>query len=442
MFVDEKLSIAPMLDWTDPHYRALMRGVTRKTVLYSEMVVDETLMYAPNPDFFIGKFDEYSPSVIQLGGHDPEMLAKATEFCDQYSENGKYYQEINLNCGCPSQRVAQRCFGAKLMLEPELVRDIVHQMQRRTQLPVTVKCRIGVDDIDSYDALKQFIRTVHEGGVKKFILHARKCLLNGLTTKQNRDIPPLHYEIVHQLVKEFPDFQFILNGGITSFDQGLEHLENPWQFQPTPQPATNDFVIGENTEESTPPTTVFNTLPATTNEQMRVRKKVNRKFDITLPTEYLGDTVDDSTGTLLYPAVHGVMIGRTAYNNPILFTTADSTFYRTRDPCLTRRQIIEKYLQYCTWIQSEEGPRRMMKGGRVQMVSTSVLINSMRNIICGIPHVQKFRTALNDIYMDQLRLDKENPNPDPRFVVSYLLLVDIFSSLFMELICILFFHVD
>eukprot|EP01040_Poterioochromonas_malhamensis_P011770 gene11770-12842_t len=133
--LEERISIAPMLEWTDPHSRMLMRGITRKTVLYTEMVVDETVLHAPSLDFFIGRRIEEEPSVIQLGGHEPELMARAAEFCEQYC--GGTYGELNINCGCPSQRVAKKCFGAKLMLEPDLVREMVYQMKRRVSTPVT-----------------------------------------------------------------------------------------------------------------------------------------------------------------------------------------------------------------------------------------------------------------------------------------------------------------
>ncbi len=350
-YVNEKLSIAPMMEWTDPHFRMLMRGITRKTVLYTEMVVDETIIHAPSLDFLIGRCIEENPSVIQLGGHDPETLAKAAEVCSAYTGD---YSEINLNCGCPSQRVAKRCFGAKLMLEPEHVREIVYTMQRRSSKPITVKCRIGADDKVSYDDLLNFIRCANSGGVKKFVVHSRKCFLNGLTTKQNRDIPPLRYEVVHRLVKDFPDLTFVLNGGINSFDQAHVHM------------ASDGFRSRE---------------------------------------------IDE-----LLPPVQGVMIGRMAFNNPIAFATADSEFYGVKNPGLSRRQILERYIDYCEWCQLE-GPVRILKG-RKQMVTTSVLINSMRNVICGIKHVQKFRAALNDIYVASTRGINGSPNPSPREVVS------------------------
>lgn len=209
--MDERLSIAPMMEWTDVHWRAMIRGITRKTVLYTEMVVDHTILHNQDHDnlhTFLGNSIYENPSVIQLGGNDPESLSEAASVVSLHGN----YSEINLNCGCPSPRVKKYCFGASLMLQPDLVREITYSMQRKSNLPVTVKCRIGVDNVESYEELSSFIQTVSLGGVNKFVIHARKCLLNGLTTKQNREVPPLKYEVVHKLVEDFPDLKFVLNG--------------------------------------------------------------------------------------------------------------------------------------------------------------------------------------------------------------------------------------
>jgi tRNA-dihydrouridine synthase A len=172
--LDERLSVAPMMEWTDRHYRYFIRGLSKKTVLYTEMVVDDAINHSPNFDILVGTDIEEQPSVIQLGGHNPETLAAAAEVCSIY---GRSYDEINLNCGCPSQRVSKRCFGAKLMEEPELVREIVSQMQRRTFQHVTVKCRLGVDKKDSYKELCDFLMACHQGKVKmNTILSADSCL--------------------------------------------------------------------------------------------------------------------------------------------------------------------------------------------------------------------------------------------------------------------------
>jgi tRNA-dihydrouridine synthase A len=370
--MEEKISIAPMVEWTDPHYRMLMRGLTKRTVLYTEMVVDDAVINTPNLDFIIGREIDAAPSVIQLGGSNPETLALAAERCEQYS-NGSF-NEINLNCGCPSQRVAKKCFGAKLMLEPDLVGQIVHQMQRRTSLPITVKCRLGVDDADSYPELTQFIRSAHEGGASKFIIHARKCLLNGLSTKQNRDIPPLHYEVVHRLARDFSGFMFIINGGIQSFDQGIAHFD-PYEYA--------DFAVGQSVVS-------IDHNNAATLQSLR------------------NETIEH------LPGIHGVMIGRAAYNNPLMFATADSTFHSVSDPCLSRRQILERYMTYCDWAQSDAGPKRTIKG-KEQSMSTMSLLNSMRNIIHGIKNVALFRQTLNDEYM---RLVKINTHPSTREIIE------------------------
>lgn len=154
--------MAPMLECTDRHFRYFLRGITKCTTLYTEMVVDTTLLHQrPNLDFFIGNdVSDGGPTVIQLGGHNAEELREATEICSTYGG----YSEINLNCGCPSPRVSQRCFGARLMLEPDHVRELVHSMGRVTDLPITVKCRIGADDFDKYEDLTRFVRTVSTGG--------------------------------------------------------------------------------------------------------------------------------------------------------------------------------------------------------------------------------------------------------------------------------------
>ena len=392
--MDERLSIAPMMEWTDPHYRMLMRFFTKKTVLYTEMVVDDTLIHSPGLNFFLGKHIDEEPSIMQIGGHDPENLAKASEIVEQY---GGGYGEINLNCGCPSPRVSLHCFGAKLMMKPELVREIVYSMQRRISIPVSVKCRIGADEMDSYDELTNFIRTVSSGGVKKFVVHARKCLLNGLSPKQNRDIPPLRYEVVHRLVEDFPELKFVINGGISTFEQAKEHLDNDYSYQmETAQSSTNVLMY---------------------NKMLKNGLNPSRYGVFKLP-----DNDEDSnsdTPVPLYetlPAVHGVMIGRAAYTNPSMFASADSEFFGVNDQGLSRREVLDRYCDYCEWAQSDEGPRYTVKG-KTMVVNTAVLLNGMRNIMHGLPLQQKYRVALNDIYMQKIKGINADPNPNVREVV-------------------------
>lgn len=221
-----RLSVAPMLDCTDRHYRYLARMLTRRTLLYSEMVVDRAVLYNHESTVPWDK-DAEQPVALQLGGSGPERLAQAARIAvEQYG-----YDEVNLNVGCPSPRVVQKndvteCFGARLMLDPPLVAECCRQMREAVDVPVTVKCRIGVDDQGSYDNLQSFIDTVAEAsGVEHFIIHARIALLKGLTPEKNRSIPPLRYEEVYKLLDDFPRLRFSLNGGVNSFDEVRGHLD-------------------------------------------------------------------------------------------------------------------------------------------------------------------------------------------------------------------------
>ncbi|KAK9861204.1 hypothetical protein WJX84_007819 [Apatococcus fuscideae] len=190
----QRLSVAPMMDWTDVHYRQLARLMSKHTWLYTEMVVDSTIIHNPNTDKFLWFPQEQHPIACQLGGSNPELLAKAARMVAQYG-----YDEINLNCGCPSDRVAGAgCFGAALMLRPETVAECAAAVNAATPTPLTIKCRLGVDSVDSYESLCNFVRVVSErSGVLHFIIHARKCLLKGLNPHQNRTIPPLRYEAAY-----------------------------------------------------------------------------------------------------------------------------------------------------------------------------------------------------------------------------------------------------
>lgn len=199
------------MDWTDVHYRALARILSRRTWLYTEMVVDQTLLHTDDPDRFLAFPPDQHPIVCQLGGSDPAALGAAAAIVARYG-----YDEINLNCGCPSPRVAGAgCFGAKLMLDPPRVAAAVAAMAAGAPgTPITVKCRLGVDDVDSYEALTAFIGTVAAAGVTHFIIHARKCLLDGLSPAQNRTVPPLRHGWVYALARDFPGLRFTLNGGV------------------------------------------------------------------------------------------------------------------------------------------------------------------------------------------------------------------------------------
>ncbi|MBD3610004.1 MAG: tRNA dihydrouridine(20/20a) synthase DusA [Gammaproteobacteria bacterium] len=216
---EHRLCVAPMLDWTDTHERYFLRLLSRYTLLYTEMVTSYAILKG-NRQRHLHFHPNEHPVALQLGGSDPTDLAECSAIGEQFG-----YDEINLNVGCPSDRVKSGHFGACLMATPELVAECVDAMQQRVSIPVTVKHRIGIDDLDSYEQLQKFVRLVAEGGCQTFIVHARKAWLQGLSPKQNREIPPLNYGVVSQLKQDFPHLEFVINGGITSLKQAQQLLE-------------------------------------------------------------------------------------------------------------------------------------------------------------------------------------------------------------------------
>ncbi|MEM1425092.1 MAG: tRNA dihydrouridine(20/20a) synthase DusA [Cyanobacteria bacterium P01_H01_bin.130] len=214
------LSIAPMMDRTDRHYRYFMRQISRHVLLYTEMVVSQAILNGDR-DYLLGFHPDEKPLVLQVGGDNPQQLAQCARIAADYN-----YDEINLNVGCPSDRVQSGNFGACLMLQPEQVAECVAAMQAASPLPVSVKHRIGVDERDHYDDLVKFVATVAETGCDRFTVHARKAWLQGLSPKENRDIPPLRYNDVYQLQQDFPNLSIEINGGILTLDQTRQHLEH------------------------------------------------------------------------------------------------------------------------------------------------------------------------------------------------------------------------
>lgn len=209
-----------MLDWTDRHQRRFMRCITKHAVLYTEMITTGAIIHG-GEERHLKYNDEEHPVAIQLGGSDPKDLAHCAKVCEDYG-----YDEINLNVGCPSDRVQNGRFGACLMAEPELVAECMAAMKQAVDIPVTVKTRIGIDELDSYEHLHKFISTVKDAGVETFIIHARKAWLSGLSPKQNREVPPLRYDIAYQVKKDFPELEVILNGGVTTLEQSTNHMEH------------------------------------------------------------------------------------------------------------------------------------------------------------------------------------------------------------------------
>jgi len=213
-----RLSVAPMMDWTDRHCRYLHRLLSRETLLYTEMVTAPALVRGGAVHLLDYNTEEH-PVALQLGGSDPVELAQAAKLCEE-----RGYDEVNLNCGCPSDRVQSGTFGAVLMRSPEVVADCVKAMQDVVSVEVTVKCRIGVDDQEPEQILPDFIEKVAATGCKRITIHARKAWLQGLSPKENRDIPPLDYDLVHRMKAAFPELHISINGGINSLAEAQDHL--------------------------------------------------------------------------------------------------------------------------------------------------------------------------------------------------------------------------
>lgn len=216
MSINRRFSTAPMMDWSDKHCRYFWRQLTKDTLLYTEMVTTGALIHG-NRDRFLEYNDIEHPIALQLGGSNPSELATCSRYAEEWG-----YDEVNLNVGCPSDRVQNNMIGACLMAHPQLVADCIKAMQDSTSIDVTIKHRIGIDDQDSYEHMRDFVATVAETGCKTFIVHARKAILQGLSPKENREVPPLRYDDVYRLKQEFPDLEIIINGGIKTHEQIAE----------------------------------------------------------------------------------------------------------------------------------------------------------------------------------------------------------------------------
>lgn len=301
------LQIAPMMEVTYRDFRCFMRLLTRRTQLWTEMVVDDTVLHNLEPDRcdrFLRFRDVEHPIVCQLGGSDATKLAKAAQVVERYG-----YDEVNLNCGCPSQRVAGKGeFGCSLMKRAEVVRDCIHAMSRAVQIPVSVKCRLGLDEFDSPEFTSAFVRTVAQGGCKHFIIHSRKAWLNGLSPAQNRMVPPLHYPRVVDLCREFPDLQFSINGGVADIGHARALLGFP-----------TEALDGENQEL------------------------------VTAAWGWPGaDKVRDGPLGDIPSNLQGVMIGRGAMNTPCMLWDVDRVIYGDQEApsSMTRRELLERYRDY------------------------------------------------------------------------------------------------
>jgi tRNA-dihydrouridine synthase A len=355
-----------MMDWTDVHYRQLARIMSKHTWLYTEMVVDSTLNHNPDHDRFLWFPPEQRPIVCQLGGSNPESLAKAAKSVAKYG-----YDEINLNCGCPSDKVAGAgCFGASLMLRPELVAQCCAAMAEAVHpVPITVKCRIGVDDVDSYAALSYFIETVSsQSPVTHFVIHARKCLLKGLNPHQNRTVPPLRYEWIWALRRDFPGLEFSLNGGVVSLEEAGTVLGYPISItETTTTTRDNENDEYDNVTTPPPPPTIIT--------------------DNTVIPQLLGNNTKGGGG------LSGVMIGRAAYHTPWhLLGDADRyIFGADSNPTSSRRQVLEEYTKYADAMVG----RYCVKPDGHKVPSVRTMVKPLLGMFAGEPRGKKWRAAVD-----------------------------------------------
>ena len=219
MKINRKISVAPMMDCTDRHERYFLRLISKNTLLYTEMIVDEAIKRGDKKKLLEFNINE-KPVALQLGGSSPKLLAESAKVGEDFG-----YDEINLNLGCPSKKVEKNKFGACLMKEPNLVAECLSKMQSVTKLPITIKTRIGYDNVEDYENFYNFISVLKSTGIKTFIIHARKAMLGRFTPKQNLNIPPLKYDYVYKLKQDFPNDEIIINGGITHTDEIKDHLK-------------------------------------------------------------------------------------------------------------------------------------------------------------------------------------------------------------------------
>lgn len=298
---DHKFCVAPMMDWSDRHCRFFHRQLTRHALLYTEMVTADAVLRGDRQRL-IGYSEEEYPVALQLGGSDPAKLAAAAEIGAAFG-----YREINLNVGCPSDRVQEGRFGACLMAEPQLVADCVRAMRDSVTIPVTVKCRIGIDDQDAEADFQRFIETVADGGCTTFIVHARKAWLNGLSPKENREIPPLDYQRAYRLKQSRPELEIVINGGIETLDACDEHLRH----------------------------------------------------------------------------VDGVMLGRAAYQDPVLLGSVDRRFFDASAPDVERAEALLALVPYAD--------KHIAAGGRLSNITRHVL-----GLYQGRPRGRLFRRHLSE----------------------------------------------
>ena len=270
-----KISIAPMMDCTDTHFRMIMRKISSKALLYTEMIVAQSLIYTDNRNKFLDFNQEEHPISIQFGGDDPEHLKEAAKMAQDWG-----YDEINFNVGCPSSKVSSGNFGASLMNNPDKVAKCIEVLKNNSNLPITIKHRIGVDNNDSFSNLNNFVRHISQAGTERFTIHARKAFLKGLNPKENRNIPPLRYDIVKRLKDENPSLIIEINGGFTNINQCIDGLKifdgimigrNAYKY-PLRWKEIDNKIYGENSITLKASDIIFSLIPYIENH-LRNKKK-------------------------------------------------------------------------------------------------------------------------------------------------------------------------
>eukprot|EP01071_Lankesteria_metandrocarpae_P004599 Lankesteria_metandrocarpae@DN3619_c0_g1_i1.p1 len=332
------IQIAPMMDVTDRNFRAFVRLLSRRAELWTEMVVDGTLIHTQSLGDFLGHDELERPLVCQIGGCCPDKMAAAAEIvCNWHTK----FDSININVGCPSSKVAGRGkFGATLMKEAEAVRDIVHSVKRKVDIPVSVKTRIGVDDKDDFGFLANFVETVSAAGVEHFIIHARKALLDGIKPTQNRSVPPLNYGRVYELCDAFPHLKFTLNGGVTNLAMAEKLLYGKW----SDGNVRTDALMRRITQEG--------------------RRR----------------------------PLFGIMIGRAALNNPCLLGEVDTKIYGevvNPETCKTRRSILENYMKHIDLVNESKEDSHLK--------SPFQQLRPIFGVFHGTHGNRKFRQTLDDL---------------------------------------------
>ncbi len=293
-----------MMQYTDLHDRYFLRLISKNIYLYTEMISTGSIIFGNCLDQF--KFNnEEHPVAVQLGGSNPNHLSECAKIAESYG-----YDEVNLNVGCPSERVQKGRFGACLMLEPDLVAECIEKMSNSVEIPVTVKCRLGIDDYDNYEFLANFIKIVKSSGINTFIIHARNGILKGLSPRQNRNIPPLKYDYVYRLKKENPDLNIIINGGIKSLGETIEHLNHVDGVMIGRASYDNPFMLSDVDELIYKDKSLGNTKLDILNEYLDYVSIMHTKgYDLSRMLKHLfGLSKGDKNAKLFRKRVHQIML--------------------------------------------------------------------------------------------------------------------------------------